>query len=63
MSNERPVNDYFYTLRNGFTGMVASGGAFGVSFMQNLELGLRIATGFVGLIIGCITLYNLLRKK
>jgi hypothetical protein len=56
------MNHYYHTLSNGIAGTVASFGAVITTFQTQLEWWVRMSGGLLGLAIGCITLYNLLRK-
>jgi len=60
MQHDHP---YLYNLLNGFIGMVAS--ALGVisTFQEQLEYAVRMSGAVVGLIIGLITLWNLIKGK
>ena len=56
------MNHYYHTVVNGIAGMTASLGAVITTFQTQLEWWVRMTGGLLGLAIGCITLYNLIRK-
>ena len=51
------------TIINGTVGFGASVAGVSVSFMPGIETSLRLFSLTLGVIIGCITLYRLLRKN
>jgi hypothetical protein len=59
-------NEFHSTLStavNGIIGVVSSGFAVLTTFQEQLEWVVRVTGGFLGIIVVCITIYNLLRKK
>jgi uncharacterized membrane protein YccC len=56
-------HSHLYNLINGAVGTVAS--LLGVisTFQEQLEYGVRITGGIIGILVGLITLYNFIRKK
>lgn len=56
------MNHHYHTVVNGIAGMTASLGAVITTFQTQLEWWVRMSGGCLGLAIGCITLYNLIRK-
>jgi hypothetical protein len=56
------MNHHYHTVVNGIAGVSASLGAVLTTFQTQLEWWVRMSGGLLGLAIGCITLYNLLRK-
>jgi hypothetical protein len=56
------LNEHTYTLTNGITGVLASFGAVITTFQTQLEWWVRMSGGMLGVLVGLITLYNLLRK-
>jgi hypothetical protein len=57
------MNHHYHTLSNGIAGVLASFGAVITTFQTQLEWWVRMSGGLLGLAIGCITLYNLLKRK
>lgn len=57
------MNDHTNTIINGAIGFGASVAGVSVSFMPQIETSLRLFSLTLGVIIGCITLYRLLRKN
>lgn len=57
------AQDTIHTIKQGTAGMGASAAGIGVSFVEQLEQWLQIASLSVGLLVGLITLYNLTVKK
>lgn len=57
------MNDHTNTIVNGVVGIGASAGGISVSLMPGIETGLRLFSLVLGVVIGCITLYRLLKKK
>ena len=51
------------TIINGTVGFGASVAGVSVSFMPGIETSLRLFSLTLGVIIGCITLYRLLKKN
>lgn len=51
------------TLKHGAVGVIAAFGGISVSLVSQIETGLRIASLLVGLIVGCVTLYRMLKPK
>ena len=51
-----------HTIVNGLTGTLAAVTSFSVTLMEQVEIGLRISTSLLGLVIAAITLRNLLRS-
>lgn len=43
--------------------MIAAAGSFAITFVEQIEVWLRLSTSFLGLIIMLITIYNLLKSK
>jgi heme A synthase len=59
-------NEFHSTLStavNGIIGVVSSGFAVLTTFQEQLEWGVRVTGGFLGIIVACITIFNLVRKK
>jgi len=56
-------HSHLYNLINGAVGTVAS--LLGVisTFQEQLEYGVRITGGLIGIAIGLVTLYNFARKR
>jgi succinate-acetate transporter protein len=52
-----------FTAINGIIGVLSSGFAVLTTFQEQLEWVVRVTGGFLGIIVVCITIYNLLRKK
>ena len=58
------MNDtHTYTAFNGLVGMASSCFAVISTFQEQLEWWIRISGASLGLLIGTITLYNLLKEK
>ena len=58
------MNDHnSHTLINGLVGTASSCFAVISTFQEQLEWWVRIGAGFLGLLIGLITLVNLIRNK
>lgn len=51
------------TATNGIIGVLSSGFAVLTTFQEQFEWGVRVTGGFLGIVVACITIYNLLRKK
>lgn len=56
-------DDTQHTLTNGIIGAVASFLSVLTTFQEQLDWALRITGAGIGILIGLITLYNLLKKK
>lgn len=56
-------DDTHHTLINGITGVCASTLGVLSTFQEQLEWWLRITGGFLGVVIGMITLLNLICKQ
>lgn len=56
-------HSHLYNLVNGAIGTVASFLGVISTFQEQLEYGVRITGGIIGIIIGLITLFNFARKK
>lgn len=56
-------HSHFYNLVNGLVGVIAS--LLGVisTFQEQLEYGIRITGGIIGILIGLVTLYNFVKKR
>lgn len=56
-------HSHLYNLINGAVGTIAS--LLGVisTCQEQLEYGVRITGGIIGILVGLITLYNFVRKK
>lgn len=57
------MNHYCYTITNGIVGTCASFLGFLSTFQVQLEWWVRMTGGTLGVAIGVITLYNLLKPK
>jgi hypothetical protein len=57
------AQETIHTVKQGIAGTGASAAGIGMSFMEQLEQWLQIASLSVGLLVGLITLYNLTVKK
>jgi len=57
------MHDHTNTIINGTVGFGASVAGVSVSFMPGIETSLRLLSLTLGVIIGCITLYRLLKKN
>jgi len=56
-------HDYIHNLKNGITGMIASGTGLGLSMVQHVEQWMRISSLLIGIIVGLVTLYNITLGK
>jgi len=52
-----------HTTINGLIGMASSTFAVITTFQDQLEWGVRLAGGILGILVALITIYNLLKKK
>ena len=57
------MNTHYSTLLNGLAGTLAAASSFMITFMEHIEIGLRVGTSFLGLIIAVLTIRNLWRNK
>jgi putative Mn2+ efflux pump MntP len=57
------MNQHCYTIANGITGTFASFLGVISTFQHQLEWWMRVTGGFLGIIIGVLTLWNLLKNK
>jgi hypothetical protein len=57
------MNSHYYTLINFLTGTLAAASSFTITLMEHIEIGLRIGTSFLGLIIAGLTIRNLWRNR
>jgi heme A synthase len=57
------MNHHYHTVVNGIAGVSASLGAVLTTFQEQLEWGVRVTGGFLGIIVAGITIYNLLKNK
>ena len=57
------MNHHIHTISNGIIGVTASVCGMLTTFQQQLEWGVRMAGGILGIAVGIVTLYNLLRKR
>lgn len=55
------MNHHVYTLTNGICGVAASFAGVITTFQQQFEWWVRVSGGTLGVIIGVITLVNLIR--
>jgi succinate-acetate transporter protein len=51
------------TATNGIVGVLSSVFAVLTTFQEQLEWGVRVTGGFLGIIVAGITIYNLLKNK
>lgn len=56
------MNQHCYILLNAVTGLVASASGFYVTFMEHVEISLRVCTAATAVVIGVLTIRNMLRK-
>lgn len=57
------AQETIHTVKHGAAGVGASAAGVGVSFLEQLEQWLQISSLMVGLVVGLITLYNLIIGK
>ena len=57
------MNPQCYTMMNAAAGVVATTSGFYITFMEHVEISLRVGTAATALVIGVLTVRNLLRKK
>jgi len=57
------MNHHCHTLLNFLAGTLAAASSFTVTLMEHVEIGLRIATSFLGLIIAILTIRNLWKNR
>lgn len=57
------MNNHFYTIANGVTGVTASLAAVSTTFLTQYELWVRSIGGTLAIIVALITIYNLLKPK
>lgn len=57
-----PQPQQSYIVANGVTGFLASFAGLGVTYIDTIELWLRMVSLVIGILVGLITLINLLRK-
>tara|TARA_R110000868_G_scaffold124963_8_gene330216 strand:+ start:1982 stop:2158 length:177 start_codon:yes stop_codon:yes gene_type:complete len=57
------MNHHYHTILNGFTGTLAAISGVTVTYMEHVELWLRLTTSILGLIVLVLSIRNLLRNK
>jgi len=55
--------DHFSTGAKGLLGSISLVGGTSISFMQNVEISLRIASLVVGICVGLATLFSILKGR
>jgi succinate-acetate transporter protein len=58
-----PIQDTMSIATNGIVGVLSSVFAVLTTFQEQLEWGVRVTGGFLGIIVAGITIYNLLKNK
>jgi succinate-acetate transporter protein len=58
-----PIHDTMSIATNGIVGVLSSVFAVLTTFQEQLEWGVRVTGGFLGIIVAGITIYNLLKNK
>lgn len=57
------MNNHYYTLANFTTGILAAASGFTMTLMEQVEIGIRIGTSFLGFVIALLTIRNLWRNR